>query len=259
MEFTHSNGIHIPHFSASTINSFITSRYGFHKSKVKRAPFLGSVYTARGTSLEFCISQWLELGMEDAALVAMAKFNEECDKAQISKFDSQRSEVGDSIERMAPFVLETYQGICGDDKPTTQFKFETHLVGVTRPIIGYLDFYFQKKRVRDTKMVKQTPAYNKQDYILQGALYQHATQCPVTFDYFIDLKKPAYKAIDLTDDDFIFGLSYLTAAAKALEELESCENPTRVMELMAFPDLSAMFNNKRDIDEACEIWGITRR
>lgn len=257
--FTHSNNIHIPHFSASTINSFITSRYGFYKSKVARAPFLGSVYTARGTALEFCISQWLELGMEDAALVAGAKFAEECNKAKISPFDPQRVEIAEAIEKMAPFVLETYQNICGDKKPTTQFKFETHLDGVQRPIIGYLDFYFEKERVRDTKMVKQTPSYNKQDYVLQGALYQHATQCPVTFDYFIDTKKTTYKAIDLTDDDFIFGLSYLTAAARALEELEVCEDPRRVMELMAFPDLSAMYNNKRDIDEACEKWGIQRR
>lgn len=259
MDFTHSNGIHIPHLSASTINSFITSRYGFHKSKVQRAPFLGSVYTARGTALEYCISQYLELGMRDAAAVAVAKYNEECDKAKISKFDQQRSEIEDAVYRMAPFVLDTYIEICGGKKPTTQYKFEVHLDGVGVPVIGYLDFYFEKERVRDTKMVKQTPSYNKQDYVLQGALYQHATQCPVTFDYFIDLKKPAYKAIDLTDDDFIFGLSYLTAAAKAIVELESCENPTRVMELMAFPDLSAMFNNKRDIDEACEKWGIVRR
>lgn len=255
--FTHSNGINIPHLSASTINSFITNRNGFYQSKVKGKPFKGNVYTARGTAVEHCINMWVETGIEDAVSVALSKYNEECDKAEIHKFDSDRADIAASVEKMAPFALGIFQGLSEDQKPTTQYKFSTNLNGVKRPIIGYLDFLFEGKRVRDTKVVSKTPSSLKQDYQIQGALYKHAMQLPVTFDFIIPNKAPAHKAIELTDDEFLFGISYMTRAAQVIEEIEECENPTRMMELWSFPDLSAMFN-QRDKDEACEIWNIQR-
>ena len=252
-DFVHSNEIHIPHLSASTINSFITDRFGFYQSKVKKKPFAGNEFTARGTAVEHAVNEWLENGHTNVEEVALARFDEEMRKNGLSKFDGE--EVRDTIPGLARLAFNTYLPIFGEHKAKTQHKISTNLDGVSREIVGYLDFYQEGVRVRDSKVVSRTPSSMSQNYVLQGALYRHAMQVPVTFDYFVANKTPVHKPITLSDDDFIFGLSYLTKAAQVIEEIEVCDNPQRLLELMSFPNLDALYNRK-DKKAAAEIWGI---
>lgn len=258
MEFDleHTNGIHIPHLSASTINSFINDRFGFYQSKVMKAPFKGNQYTSRGTAVEHAVNCWIENpSLSDEILIKLCeeKFDEELSKTNVSKFTAE--EIRESLPPLVKVALGFYKKEFESIKAETQHKFEYKLDGVTRPIIGYLDFYQPKVKVRDSKVVSKTPSKLSQAYILQGSLYRAAKEVGVCFDFFIPNKTAVHKSIELSDDEFIFGMSYLTRAAQVIEELETCDNPKRVMELMSFPNLDNFYNYE-DRKEAAKIWGI---
>jgi hypothetical protein len=237
-ELTHTNGINIPHLSASTINSFITSRFGFYQSKVLGSPFQGNQYTARGTAVEHGVNTWIEnpgIDPKECYAYMFKKFDEEVERAGLSRMTVE--EVRDSLEGLLAVALKFYMIEFKDRPAVTQHKFECNLEGVKRPIIGYLDYFQQDHAVRDSKVTSKTPSKLSQNYILQGALYRKAKKTNVYFDFFIPNKTPVHKPIVLTDDEFIFGISYLTRAAQVIEEIEECDNPKRMMELMSFPNL----------------------
>jgi len=252
----YSMGIHIPHLSPSTINSFITDKPGFYNSKVKRAPFSGSHATCRGTAVEHAINTWLETGVaENLSDIALAKYDEELMKTGCSKFD--KTNIREEIPGMVEIAFKTYSAQFSDcrEEVITQRRVEAELPGVSRKVMGYLDFFIMGKQVRDCKTSSKTPSGLSQSYILQGAFYNLATGLPVVFDYFIPNKTPVHKAIAMTPDQYLFGISYLTAAAKAIEELETCNSPRRVMELMSFPNLDAMWTYEDKI-VAAKQWDI---
>ena len=251
---SHSNGIHIPHLSASTINSFINDRFGFWQSKVAREPFKGSVHTARGKAVEHGVNTWIEKpGCTDLLAEAHKVFDEEIKLAGISKFDAE--DIRESVKGLLDEALKFYQPEFTERKAVTQRKISVRLDGVKREIIGYLDYFQPSVAVRDSKVVSRTPSSLSQPYILQGALYRYAEKLPVVFDFFVDNKKPVHKPITLSDDEYLFGLSYLTRAAQVIEELEECDNPKRVMELMSFPNLDNLWTHS-DRVAACKTWGI---
>ncbi len=253
-ELTHTNGIHIPHLSASTINSFINSRFGFYQAKVLGTPFQGNEYTSRGTAVEHAVNTWIENpGHGDFIGAALTKFDEEIKKAGLSKIAAE--DVRETIPGLVELALNVYMVEFSEHKAVTQRKIETELDGVTRKILGYLDFFQMGVAVRDSKVVSRTPSKLSQAYVIQGSLYKKATGLPVVFDFFVPNKKPVHKPIALSDDEAIFGLSYLTAAAKVIEEIEVCESPKRMMELMSFPNLDDFYNDKEK-RQAARIWGI---
>lgn len=252
-DLSHTNGIHIPHLSASTINSFISSRYGFYQSKVKGAPFSGNAFTARGTAVEHAVNEWIEKKEGNFIDAALRKFDEEIAKTGLSKIAVQDER--DAIPGLVELALGFYASEFSTHKAITQYKIECQLEGVNRKIIGYLDFFQFGHAVRDSKVVSKTPSKLSQNYILQGALYRKATGLQVTFDFFIPNKKPVQKSISLSDDDYVFGLSYITRAAQVIEEIEQCDSPARMMELMSFPNLDSMYNDNEK-REAARLWNI---
>ena len=252
-DLKHTNGIFIPHLSASTINSFIGSRYGFYQSKVKGAPFSGNQYTARGTAVEHAVNEWLEKGTGDFIAAALTKFDEEVARAGLSRMAVEDER--DTIPGLVELALDFYGREFATHKAITQHKIDVQLDGINRKVVGYLDFYQFEVAVRDSKVVSKTPSKLSQAYVLQGALYRKATGLPVTFDFFIPNKKPVQKSITLSDDEYVFGLSYLTRAAQVIEEIEGCDNPQRIFELMSFPNLDSMYNeNEKNV--AARIWNI---
>lgn len=253
----HSNGIYIPHLSASTINSFITNRTQFYASKVLRQPFQGNRYTARGTAVEHAVNVWLENHDHPNPIqAALDKFDEEIKSAGLSSLDPDVSEVRDSIPGLAGLALQFYQGQFSQVKPVPQTKETCKVDGVNREFLMYFDFLVPNNCVRDCKCVSKTPSKLSQSYILQGSLYRHATGLKnVVFDFFVANKKPVQKSIALTDDEFVHGMSYLTRAAQVLEEMEECVSPSRVMELMSFPDLSSFYSHEEK-KAAAERWNI---
>lgn len=253
-DLTHSNGIYIPHFSASTINSFIENRYQFFQSKVMMAPFTGSIHTCRGTAVEHGVNTWLEKPeTENLGNVALTKYDEEIKNGKISKIEAE--EFRDTIVPLLNVALKHYKSEFSKDKVITQHRIKCMLDGVTRPIVGYLDFYRPNVMVNDSKVTGKTPSKLKQSYVLQGALYKQATGLDVTFDFFIPNKTAVHKAIQLTDKEYEFGLGYLTKAATVLEELQECTDTRRVMELMSFPNLEAMWT-EGEKKKAAKIWDI---
>lgn len=236
---THSNGIHLPHLSPSTINSFICDKFGFWCSKVLRKPFKGNKHTVRGQAVEHAVNLYMETGNEDAEKNALDYFDAKIQETDDRDYLDSRA----AIPGLAKLALHIYKQECGDRKFQTQTKVTGKLEGVERDVIGYLDFYKPGEVIRDCKVTARTPSSLSQAYIIQGSFYRLATgDKNVVFDFFIDNKKPAYKSIALTDDDYLFGISYITKAAQMLEELECCDDPKRIIEIMSFPDLGAIWN-----------------
>jgi len=261
-DLQHSNGIYIPHFSPSTITSFISYKGSFYNNKVKRSPFVGNPNMARGTAVEHAVNKWLE-GEEVCNLCdfALDKYDDEIDawKVAIKKeYVEADDEIRASIPKLVECAYQHFSDLFGPfNKPSSQEFIECHLEGVNRKIIGYLDYRIkEQKRVLDCKVVARTPSKLSLAYIIQGSIYRWATDdSTVSFEFIVANKKPVGKTITLTDEQYVYGLSYAKVAARIIEELETCEDPKRVMQIMTFPDLDAIWDigQKR---EAAKEWGI---
>jgi len=252
---THSNGIYMPHLSPSTVSNFIENKWGWWNSKVLKTPFKGNHHTSLGQAVEHGVNVWLENpGKQmDYLLHANEKYDE-----QIKDTGTPRDKVMEyrnMIPGMLELALRHYKRTFAETGALTQQKIETGLDGVNRTMLGYLDFLQDGKAVRDSKVVGRSPSKLKQAYVLQGAVYRRATDLPVFFDFFITNKTPTHKEIELSDEEFEFGISYITRGSQVLEELEECENPKRVMELMTFPNLESFYSGGEAL-AAAKAWGI---
>lgn len=259
LDLIHSNGINMRTLSPSTINSFIERRGTWYRQKVEGMKFQPNPNMARGTAVEAAINHWIAGGEVSAMTqVAFNKFDQELEewKKTASKGGMDKYvELKDSIPGLVEVAYKHYDTEFTMTKPMSQCQISCTLPGVQREIIGYLDYYRPKIMVNDCKVSAKTPSGLSQGYIIQGAIYQHATGCPVTFDFMVPNKTPISKSIMLTDEQFIFGLSYAAEAAKVLEALEICESPKEVMKLMAFPNLSSFFTHEEKAEAAAE-YGI---
>jgi hypothetical protein len=244
IELTHSNGINIPHLSPSTINSFITNRFQFFNSKVLGEPFKGNEYTARGTAIEAAANTLITKD-GDPYEVCDSVFKTELAKANIALIAVE--EVYDSLKGLVDVAINHFSGVFGTQDVKSQTFIEGRLDGVSRKIIGYLDFDMPNLII-DCKCVSKTPSKLSQSYAIQGAIYRKITGKPVEFHFVIPNKKPVVKHIALSDDEYIFHINYAIEAAKRIEAIEACDDPKQMMHLiMSFPDLSSMWNdNERE-------------
>lgn len=254
LEFEHSNNINLPHLSASTVNKFIEDRFGFYQAKVLRAPFKGNEFTARGKAVEHGVNVWLENpDLGDYLTPALELFDKDIEESGLSKFSV--GETRDKIPGLLECALRYYQELFSDQKATTQHSMRHRFDDIELEFLIYLDFFRIGKDVNDCKVVSRTPPKLSQAYVLQGSLYRAATGLPVGFNFIVDNKTPVAKTMILTDDEYVFGISYLKAAAKAIIELNQCSNPKRVMELMSFPNLDALWSHQDKV-VAAKAWGI---
>jgi hypothetical protein len=253
-KLSHTNGINMNYLSPSTINSFIERRGTWYRQKVEGMKFQPNPNMARGTAVEHAINVWLATG-EISVEVALNKFDlelEDWKKTASASGLAKHDEIRATIPGLVLLAHDHYDNEFTIRKPISQHKIECRLKGVSRPILGYLDYFRPQILVNDSKVVSKTPSGLSQGYIIQGALYKEATGCDVVFDFFIPNKIPVKKSIKLTDDEYIYGISYATQAAKVLEELETCEDPKRVMKLMAFPNLASFFTMEEKAEAAAE-------
>lgn len=253
--FTRVVNIDLDHLSPSTVNSFITDRYGFYMRKVKGIPFEGNQYTARGRAVENAINKWLEntLLTEDQIVeIATKGFATELALTGQSEFEAM--DVADSIEGLTRLAYRFYSDLFEDKEVSSQKRIDHHIKDVTTKFLGYTD-YISEGMVRDCKVTSRSPSALSQSYIIQGSYYRDALKCNVVFDFFVANKKPVQKSIILTDDQYIHGMSYLTRAAQAIEQLFYETDPSEIIRLMSFPDLSAMYNQSERAAAAKE-WKI---
>jgi hypothetical protein len=252
IELIHSNGIHLPHLSPSTINSFITDRFGFYKSKVLGAPFKGNGYTARGTAVEAGVNT-LITGEGDPLEVCNNTFKEELSKAGVSMLEVEY--IYDSLPGLIDVAVDHFSAVFKNNDAKSQTFIEARLEGVERKVIGYLDFDMVNLIV-DCKVTSKSPSKLSQNYAIQGSVYRKATGKQVEFHFVVPNKKPVIKTIRLSDDEYSFYIAYATLAAQRIEAIERCECPKTMMNLiLSFPDLSAMWNDK-DRNEAKKFLGL---
>lgn len=255
------NGINMNYLSPSTINSFIERRPQWYRQKVLGEKFKPSPNMARGTAIEHAINGWIETreteNMHDRM---MEKYQEELKNwfpIASNKALEKEKEIVETMPRLLEKAFQVYEKEFTMRLPETQAKIGCRLPGTDIDILGYLDYLRKGIRVNDMKIVSKTPSGLSQGYVIQGSLYKYATGCPVTFDHFIPLKKEVkHEPITLTDDQYVFGISYATKAILVLQELQTAQDPRRIMELMAFPNLAALWTYEEKA-EAAEAYGIS--
>lgn len=251
------------HLSPSTINSFITNRAGFRASKVLRRPFIQTPSMSRGKAVEEIVNRWIEdrgvpfINEEHIGICALEFYDKE-NAAYMEAFPNFKDPKGirDSVSRLAVKALEVYKDKCISSKPMTQTKVYTKLEGVERQILGCLDYFWHGQKVEDCKVLQKNMSKLSIDYCISGALYRQATGCPVIFSSFVPLKKEtSHKEHKLTDEQFKFGISYATAAAKCIEAILVCEDPNEMFRLMSFPNIATIWD-RDDQQKVADEWGF---
>lgn len=245
--------LELKHLSASTINAFITNRPKWFASKFLGLGFNGSIHTTRGHAVEAGIVSWLRQGdMTQAIKDAM----EEYDKKIVGIEDN--IEFRQSVGPLVKVGIEGTDDFSGYEefkakygKAKTQEKISVNLDGCSIPVIGYLDFLYGK-RIIDNKVSGKSPSCLSQDYILQGAIYKKATGLPVSFMFEIANKKPIVKIIELSDDDYKFGIQLATKAAIAIERILDNPIDMDLMRAFMFPDPSGGYGGEEQ-KEVCRL------
>jgi len=270
------------HLSPSTINSFIAYRSQWFMGKIlgKRSP--GNPAMFRGTSVEDGINYFIahrskaDWGsntvspdiVDQSVKKAKATFAMKC-----AECDSNPDFLMPSIEKCVRKAIDHFVPIWKNTIPICQQAIQTMLDGVKTPVIGYLD-YSMPGVIQDLKVSAKTPSKCQetggyvlpQNYILQGAIYQHATSLPVEFHYCIPLKTATNIVIaNLTDKDYEWGLAYATLAAQKIELIyDTLEKPWafqteqdigEVFAAMAFPSMDAFWDEK-ERELAAKVWSI---
>lgn len=238
------------HHSASSINSFISNRDSWFRTKILKQPFPNNPYFARGKAVEAGIEQFLINGKSVDFSVdhGVKLYEEECSDLTDEQADSQR----EFIEPMIVEGINFYDGqrkfISGD--PVSQNKIKLKFEVSKTPLIGYTDFEWPSQ-VRDLKTASKTPSALSDSYKIQGAIYRLATNKKVTFDYIIPLKSGVkVKSIELTDDDVRYAIRLIEPALVAMDRIikyipEDMDNFSRAFyEALAFPNIPGMFNKE---------------
>lgn len=228
--------------SASQLNSFIEYRASWYIQRIKGIRTNVGPPAWRGTAVEAGINHYIEnddATKESAIKHALAVYSMESSSGQ-NDFDFRQS--------IAPCVVACIDSF--DEKgyflnpPELQSEITLRLPGCKIDLFGKLDYQFDDKVV-DTKVVNKTPKALKQGYILQGAVYKKATGKPVVFHFAVPLKGGVkIKEIELTDDDFAYGMELATKAAQHIERiydsLDSLDG--RLLDAMFFTNPSSLFN-----------------
>lgn len=218
----------------------------------------------RGTAVEHGVNYWIEQNgdcyIDDVIKEALKKYDEEMSGIiahMTSVYSKEVDDIRYSIPELCRAAINHYDNEFDFNfsKPEMQVRMDLVIPGLKRKVVGYMDYLVKDQCVRDCKVVKQTPSKLKQAYKIQGALYRKFTGLNVTFDFIIDNKKAVTKSISMTDEDYSFGLAYAKKAGQVLEELEESTDPKRIIELMAFPNLEAIWNPEERRDCANH-WGI---
>lgn len=239
--------LELNHFSGSTINSFIERRPSFYKSKILKKGIIVNPNMARGSAVEGYVNAYFR-GEQISPIEIYDHELEDYPK------DERYKRIRDSVAPLAELALHHYKNEFLNP-PTMQMKIETRLDGVDRPVIGYLDYLEYGRQVRDCKVVERNSSKLPQSYVVTGSLYKKAMNCDVYYDLFVNNKKPVHTELKLSDEEYEFGISYATAAAKAIEELMECQDTDRFFELMCFPDLSTYYDEV-ERKEMADMWGI---
>lgn len=240
--------------SASSINEFISNKPLWFAKKFKGFKTKPGLPLIRGSAVEE--------GMNFYVLKKRETTMEECIKAALKTYDEKLAGIDDDIDfrqSIGPMVIkgcEEISKIIDREKsfPKLQQKINIWLDGCKYPLIGYLDYQFPTLIV-DNKTTGRTPSELSVNYIIQGSIYRHATNCPVEFLFEVATKEVKTKLIRLSEYDFELGRKYATAAAQAIERIVDNPIDGGLMEAFMFPDLEAGYNKSEQSDLA-KLYGV---
>lgn len=232
----------LKHHSASSINSFIEYRPDWFLARIRGIYSKAGVAASRGTAVEAGINHYIEQEKGDV---------KECIKHALEVYtkDSIGSpENFDIRQSIGPCVIAGVQSF--EDRgyivnpPKLQAEINCKLPGCKKGVYGKLDYLFDDSVV-DNKVTAKTPSALKQGYVLQGAIYRFATDLPVRFHFIIPQKTGVkIKEIELTDDDYAFGLELATKAAQNIELIfdRISEFDGSLLEALFFTNPSAVWD-----------------
>lgn len=230
--------LELRNISASQINEFITNRAMWFAKRFRGLKTPGSLAMSRGRAVEAGINHFITNDKPDITAAVRAAM-EEYDKSSTGLVDdlSIRQSIAPATTRM----ISHFSDICDTlkSKPRIQDKIEIYLEGCSIPLIGYLDFFWEGRCIRDCKITGKTPSELTDSYKIQGAIYRHVMKVPVVFTFGICKKEFEIKEIRLSEDDFIWGLKVATKAAQAIERIVSTPLDGDLMEAFMFPNTDA--------------------
>jgi len=232
--------IELKHHSASSINKFVSQRALWYLEKLKKIPFKGNQNTARGKAVEEGMNKHFEgYNEQECIRHACQVFTE--NTIGMIVVPTFRATIAPMVKEGIKSITSSFEGT-----PAMQGKIHLDLPSVQRPIIGYLDYDYDKMIV-DNKVSGKTPNELSLNYKIQGAIYKEATGKDVYFHYVIPLKESVKtKIIKLSDAEYKQGILFATKAAEAIEKvIDSCVDYDTMM-AFCFPNPGSMFGGEEE-------------
>lgn len=238
--------LQLNNLSASSINEFITNRSMWFAKKFQGLKTPGSLPMARGRAVESGINYFLSQDNPDITKsieAAMAEYNK---STELLEDDiSFRQTIAPLVVLGTNHFFSVSEAL--KSKPIQQHKLEFSIGSNILPIIGYLDYIWPSRCIRDCKVTGKKPSGLMDSYKIQGALYKYATNLPVVFTFIIATKEPSVLEIKLSEEDYKWGISVAKKAAEAIQTI--LDNPIdgRLVEAFMFPNTDAGYS-KDDVN-----------
>lgn len=250
--------------SPSTVNSFLENRAAWFRNKICGDKFQGSKDTARGTAVEAGINYWLNGDTEST--IEGIKHGMETWAKETEFFQEDKDFIENELEykqSIAPLVNIGCDSVYNkyvipfNSAPKQQYKIEGNIPGCKWPSFGYIDWFFEKKKVVDNKVSKRSPSSLSQSYKMQGSVYHKATGLPVDFHFEIANKTPVIKILSMTKDDIDYGWKLFCRACRAIEHIFDFIDSVDydLLENLFLPNPDAFYNEK-DVKKALTDFGF---
>lgn len=236
------------HLSYSTITSFISNRFDWFQRKILGKPFQGNIHTERGNALEHGLDLVIDgKSLSDAKDAACEKYELACK----------------GMEGWEPSVLTSLCDVL--DKVVTSFPYQdveekqkkVYIdIGLSLPILGFLDYRMNAKfdrEIRDLKSTGRKPSSLSQSYKIQGGLYQlWGENCRMIYCYGVHTKTAQYVELPLELLEGQRMVKYAKIAGERIVHIYdlmtkplymfSESDRKELFQALMFPDLDAMWN-----------------
>jgi hypothetical protein len=241
----------LKHHSPSSVSKFIENKFVWWTQKTGQTKFKPSIPMIVGTAVEEGINHWIrctEPDVKECVRIAHEKAKSEAVGIHAMLMPDDR----DMISKCVNAGISSVSQLWGTEVSQCQLQTEIRcpIDGLVFPAYGKLDWNFPSCVV-DNKVVGKKQSELSQAYKMQGAVYKHAEKKPVFFHFITKTKIPGIQVIEVTDEDYNYGMDLFTKAAKAIEKIVDAGVylDFDLVKALFFPDPSASWNK----DEARDV------
>jgi hypothetical protein len=235
----------IEHLSPSSINCFIAQpAYWVVKYLAKCKDDAGPA-AYRGHAVQHGLEAYMtgSVSAEESVRKAMQRFTELTAGAADDAHEQERALSG---QITANGILQ----VKGKPMPISEHKVELSIDGVEVPLIGYIDWLWEKE-FWDLKTTKAVPSKAKIDHLRQMSLYSHATGLPATLLYLGRAKAMRY---EVTTGEVAHNFEFMKLAARnvrhILDRFDSAEEAAKIY----VPDYEHFMWSDAAIDAGHKLW-----